>query len=121
MIVVGNTLAKVKTPEEQEDQRETQATEASPAEPRVMSDIAIPQLGDTTASLTIAWGDDKLYYRFSLKPESKKLREGRYRPFLNSPSFTLIFYDTAGFKEFARSNSSTAEIRSDANEPRSLG
>jgi hypothetical protein len=96
-ILIGDTLFKMKTPEEQKAQEETEKKKTAALNtPRVMPSISIPQLGSVSANLRTVWRDGTLNYQFTITPVSKVLRDARTNGYARS--FTLIFYDDQGFK-----------------------
>lgn len=96
-ILIGDTMVKMKTPEEQKLQEEAEKQKtASLNTPRTMPPIPIPQLGNVSATLRTVWRDGTLNYQFIIAPESKVLRDARASGY--GRSFTLIFYDDQGFK-----------------------
>lgn len=99
VLVAGNTMTKLKSPEELEkDEQEAKKRAATLAVPRMMPPIAIPQLGNgVTAHTRMMWRDGVLHFQLSIRPLSKTLRSARDLPYRSS-SFTLAFYDDQAFK-----------------------
>jgi hypothetical protein len=85
-IIDGNTITRVKAPQEQEaDDRQRDELAA----PKDMAAVGLPALGGGTASLRIFWRDDKVYYRFTIQRDSKQIEEARTK---SGPSFEILLY-----------------------------
>lgn len=66
-------------------------------EPKIWPPINIPQLGDLKVMIATSWRDEKMAYRFSLKPLPQNI-EDALKNSLDRSGFTVVFHDNNGFK-----------------------
>jgi predicted small lipoprotein YifL len=87
-IIDGDTITRVKAPQEQAaDDRQRDEL----AVPRDLAAVGLPALGGGTAALRISWRDDKVYYRFTIQRDSKQVEDARTK---SGPSFEILLYSS---------------------------
>lgn len=93
-VIENNQIAVLKNHKEVEQEaKKTSLLEA----PKVWPVFDVPQLGGLKAILTTVWRDDRLAYRFSVYPFTKKLETQLKKPF-STFGLKIGLYDDNGFK-----------------------